>query len=81
MWDHPTELRVANQTVWRKTAINIAELHQITIDGIDKEKYTKPYELGSGFWNTREIKHIFDYVESFYDDPDANKVSFHIPAT
>ena len=78
MWDHPTELRVSNETVWRKTAINIAETHQLTIDGIDKEKYTRPYKEGSGFWNTREIKSFFEYVESFYDEEtiNANKKAF-----
>ena len=36
LWDHPTSLRVSNETVWQKTAMNLAELHSTKIDGIDQ---------------------------------------------
>ena len=43
---------------------------QITINGIDNEKYAKPFDIGSGFWNTREIKHFFAYIETAFCGPD-----------
>ena len=76
MWDHPAKLTIANQEVWRKSAMNLAELHELHIDGIDTKKYTMHYEGGSGFWNTREIKHIFDFVETIYEDASENKLKF-----
>ena len=42
----------------------------MNIDTIDKEKYTKPYEIGSGFWNTREIKHFFTVLETYFNMPE-----------
>ena len=144
LWDHPTSLRVSNETVWQKTAMNLAELHSTTIDGIDqsgadtdmsldatwtsrllnfrslnqgssgrrcprcprcprspgslngqnlnglgryvtnsrrtcppnsdidKEKYTRPYQNGSGCMNSREIKHIFDWFYNFYENSAEN---------
>ena len=43
---------------------------KITINGIDNEKYAKPFDIGSGFWNTREIKHFFAYIETAFCGPD-----------
>ena len=44
--------------------------------GIDKEKYTRPYQDGSGFMNSREIKHIFDWFYNFYENSDENVDEF-----
>ena len=35
---------------------------------IDKEKYTRPYQDGSGFMNSREIRNIFDWFYNFYEN-------------
>jgi len=77
LWDHSTGVRVDDQQVWRKTAKNLGELHQVNIDGIDKEKYTKPYSFEtsgmSGFWNTREIKQFFAEMEIIMASPNIEK--------
>ena len=39
---------------------------------IDKEKYTRPYQDGSGFMNSREIKNIFDWFYNFYENSAEN---------
>ena len=30
----------------------------------------KPFEIGSGFWNTREIIHFFGYLETIFGTPE-----------
>ena len=43
---------------------------------IDREQYTRPIESGSLMginWNTREIVHLFAYVEIFFENSDKNK--------
>ena len=44
LWDHPTSLRVSNETVWQKTAMNLAELHSTIIDGID-QSWTDTHQM------------------------------------
>ena len=39
---------------------------------IDKEKYTRPYQDGSGFMNSREIRNIFDWFYNFYENSAEN---------
>ena len=57
LWDHPTSLRVSNETVWQKTAMNLAELHSTTIDGIDQSWTDTDMSLDTT-WTSRFLEFL-----------------------